>query len=114
MQYGRGEVIGSCLQCHLACQEALGRHAREKEGMPLSTQHIERMTATIQLSMTAAEMLVMRSPLADHFCELAAGTARECASQCEATELDAMKYSAEMCWRCAEALSAQSAQLQAA
>jgi hypothetical protein len=98
------EAIAACMECHITCQAALAFHGDEEGGKQLSSQHIKRMMACIELCQVTANMLAIRAPMLDQLCELCARMCEQCATSCEAKEHDAMKACASACQRCAKAL----------
>lgn len=100
----RTAAITACQECHVACQEALAYHGDEKGGTQLSHQHIKRLMAAIELCQTTANMLIIRAPLMDQFCELTARVLEQCATSCDAIHIEAMKRATASCQRCIHAL----------
>jgi hypothetical protein len=76
----RTTAITACQECHLICQEALAYHGDEKGGKQLSSQHIKRLMAAIELCQVTADMLAIRAPLIDQLCELTARVLEQCAT----------------------------------
>lgn len=100
----RTDAITTCQECHLICQESLAFHGDEEGGKQLSSQHIKRMMACIELCQTTANMLAIHAPLLDQICELCARICEQCATSCDAKEHESMKQCASACQRCAKAL----------
>lgn len=104
----RKQAIDACQECHLICQEMLAYHGDEMGGKQLSSQHIKRLMATIEICQVTANMLTIRAPLIDELCEICAQICEQCATSCGAIENDAMKRCEEACKRAIKACYAES------
>ncbi len=99
----RQNAIDACQECHLLCQELLAYHGDETGGKQLSSQHIKRLVACIEMCQTTANLLTIRAPLIDQLCEITAHICEQCATSCRSIECEAMKKCANICSQCAGA-----------
>ena len=98
------EAIAACQECHMTCQDALAYHGDEGGGKQLSSQHLKRLMAAIELCQTTSNLLAIRAPMVDQLCELCAHICEQCATSCIAIDIEAMKRCAVVCQHCAKAL----------
>lgn len=97
------QAIESCHTCHITCQEMLAYHGDETGGRQLSSQHIKRLMACIEICQTTANLLAIRAPLSEQLCEICAHICEQCATSCAAIENKAMHKCADICRDCSRA-----------
>lgn len=97
------QAIDACLACHITCQEMLAYHGDETGGRQLSSQHIKRLMACIEICQTTANLLAIRAPLSEQLCEICAHICEQCATSCAAIENKAMHKCADVCRDCSRA-----------
>lgn len=91
------EAIAACQECHLTCQEMLAYHGDESGGKQLSSQHIRRLIAAIEICQVTANLLMIRAPLIDSLCEICAHICEQCAVSCGAIDNEGMQRCAKAC-----------------
>ncbi len=108
MSNERKTAIAACQECHMICQEMLAYHGDESGGKQLSSGHIKRLMATIEICQVTANLLTIRAPLIDQLCDICAHICEQCATSCRAIDNEAMQRCAEICKRCAQSCYAES------
>lgn len=99
----RKDAIKACMDCHLVCQEVLAYHGDRGGGTQLSSQHIKRLMACIEICQTTANLLTIRAPLTDQLAELCAHICEQCATSCKASGHEALQRCVAACQVCARA-----------
>ncbi len=94
--------IQHCLDCHSACLAMVPYSLRM--GRELTTpNHIKMLLTCAELCQTAANLMLMDSPLQNYICAVCAAACKRCAEECErvAHGDEQMLACAETCRECA-------------
>ena len=100
MSAGMQSCIQECQKCHAVCLGMASTHCLELGGAHVEPNHFRLMLACAEICQTAANFMLINSPLHTRTCAVCAEVCDECAQNCE--QVGNMDECVEACRHCAE------------